>query len=125
MPLAAVRASPWRHRSWALAGAVCAALLVAAVAIPFVQQSVEADRIEARIEALRPQVELAEALRRRLTDQAASADVVAAEGARVGDALRALADVTDVLPDDTLPLRADFARPDADVQRAVGGGGAG
>ncbi len=99
--LAAPHASPWRQRSWAVAGAVCAALLLATIAIPFVQQSLQAGRVEARIEALRPQVDLAEALRRRLTDQAASADIVAAEGARVGDALRALSDVTDVLPDDT------------------------
>ena len=81
--------------------AVCAGLAIAAVAIPFIRQQVELDRLGDRIAELRPQVDVAEALRRRVANRAASADVVAAEAARVGSTLRMLAALTDLLPDDT------------------------
>ncbi len=88
-------------RALAVASVVFAALLVAAIATPFVRQELAFRQLDARIAELRPEVDVADALRRRLSDRAASADVVAAEGARVGDALRALAAITDVLPDNT------------------------
>ncbi len=90
-----------RPRGLALAAFACVALAVAAVAVPFIQQELASRRLDARIAALRPDVDAADALRSRFAQQAGSADVVAAEGARVGDALRVLADVTEVLPDDT------------------------
>jgi len=58
-------------------------------------------RIEARIAALRPQVDQAQALRQAIQSRAATIDVVQAERARVGDALGVLAALTIVLPDDT------------------------
>ena len=81
--------------------ALCAGLVVAAIAIPFVRQQAELDRLDARIAELRPQVDIAETLRRRVADRTASADVVAAEAARVGNTLGMLATLTDLLPDDT------------------------
>ena len=88
-------------RALALAGSAFALAALAAIATPFVRQELAAERVDAQIEALRPDTDLAEALRKRLNDRAASAGVVAAEAARVGDTLRILEAVTDVLPDDT------------------------
>ncbi|MDT7949963.1 MAG: PilN domain-containing protein [Acetobacteraceae bacterium] len=80
---------------------LCGAMAIAAAVLPFLRQQAKLDQLETQIAALRPQVDLAEGLRRRVADRAASADVVAAEATRVGDALRILATLTDLLPDDT------------------------
>ena len=94
------RAAP--RRPFLITGLVlCAALTVAAIAIPFARQQRQLDRLDARIVDLRPQVDGAETLRRRVADRAASTQIVAAEGARVGNALHILAVLTDLLPDDT------------------------
>ena len=94
------RAAPRRPLLIATA-ALCVALAVTAIAIPFVRQQSVLDRLDGAIADLRPQVDVAEALRRRVADRAASTEIVAAEGARVGDALHILAVLTDLLPDDT------------------------
>lgn len=94
-----VRPARWRAASLATAGAV---LAIAAAIIPFVTQSNANARIEARIAALRAQVDQVEALRRKIAGSAAGTDVFAEQRARVGDALGALATLTDVLPDDTV-----------------------
>ncbi len=94
------RAAP-RRPALTAGVAVCAGLALAAIALPFFRQQAELDRLSARIAELRPQVDSAETLRRRVADQAAGADVVAAEAARVGNTLRMLAVLTDLLPDDT------------------------
>lgn len=101
VPLSSHASAP--RGAWGLraAGALFALALAAAIATPFMRQERATSQIEARIETLRPDVDLAEGLRRRLTERAASADVVAAEAARVGNTLRILAAITDVLPDDT------------------------
>ena len=91
----------WRRRGLAVAGAACAVLAVAAVAVPFAVQSVRSADVERRIAALRPRADEAEALRRRILSSAAGTDVFAEQRARVGDALSTLATITDVLPDDT------------------------
>ena len=95
--------APARRGAWVLglAAAAFALAAAAAVATPFVRQELAARQVDARIEALRPEVDLAEGLRRRLNDRAASADIVAAEAGRVGDTLHTLEAITDVLPDDT------------------------
>jgi general secretion pathway protein L len=80
---------------------LCAALAVAAIALPFVLQSRAGQRIEARIAALRPAVDEAEALRRRIAARTAGIDVIAAERQRLGDTLAVLAALTNLLPDDT------------------------
>jgi general secretion pathway protein L len=81
--------------------ALCAVLAVAVVATPLLMRALAVSRMEARIDALKPAVAEAEALRRRITSAAGETDVLTAERARVGDALQALAAVTDSLPDDT------------------------
>jgi general secretion pathway protein L len=97
------RAQParWRRRGLALAGAVCAALAIAAVAVPFWVQSVRSAEIERQIAELRPKVEMAETLRRRILSSAAGTDVFAEQRGRVGDVLQMLATLTELLPDDT------------------------
>jgi general secretion pathway protein L len=82
-------------------GAV-AVLALAALAIPFVNQTQARNAIESRIAALQPQIAQAETLRRRIAAGSAGNDVIAAEHARAGDALQVLATVTDLLPDDTV-----------------------
>ena len=90
-----------QRRVVSAAATVCAGLALVAVALPFVTQSLALDAVDARIAALRPRVTLAEALRRRIAANTNGADVIAAESARLGDALQALAALTEILPDDT------------------------
>lgn len=68
---------------------------------PFVKQSLELAAVERRIRAIAPRVDLADALRKRVGDAEAGHDVLAMEQARLGDALQALAALTELLPDDT------------------------
>jgi general secretion pathway protein L len=101
VPLTGPRPAQRGSRALGVAAMLFAVALAAVVVTPFVRQEFESRRLDARIDKLRPDVDLAEAMRRRLTDRAASAGVMATEAARVGDTLRILAAVTDVLPDDT------------------------
>jgi general secretion pathway protein L len=91
----------WRRRGLVAAGATCAGLAIAAIALPFVLQSMELATAERHIEALQPKVAEAEALRRRMAEAKGGQDAFAAERARIGDALQAIATLTDILPDDT------------------------
>ncbi len=100
--LDAVRPGPWRRRGTAVLVALCAGLAVAAVVVPFWQQSRASDRIERQIAQYRPAVDRAEAVRRSMAAAAAGVDVVAAQRAKVGDPLAILATLTDILPDDTV-----------------------
>ena len=80
---------------------LCGVLLLALVAVPFVRQSLAIARVNAGIAALAPSVDEAAGLRRRLEARAAGGSVLAAARAQVGDPLRAIAAVTDALPDDS------------------------
>jgi len=91
-----------RRRLLAVAGGVVAVLAVAAIATPYVMQSLALGAVEARIAALQPRIAQVEELRRHIAAGSAGNDVIAAEHARIGDALQVLATVTDVLPDDTV-----------------------
>lgn len=91
----------WRRRGLFAAGTGCAALGIAAIALPFALQSMALADAERHIAALQPRVQEAEALRRRMAEAKGGQDAFAAERARVGDALQAIAALTDVLPDDT------------------------
>lgn len=91
----------WRRRGLAAAAAACVVLAVVAAGLPFVQQSLASGAVEALIAALRPQVDQADALRRRIAAVAGSNDVIALQRQRVGDALAVVAAVTEILPDDT------------------------
>jgi general secretion pathway protein L len=88
-----------RRVSW-LAYA-CAALALIALVLPFARQSIKLQAVDERIEALRPAVSLAEAMRRRLAADPSGLNVFAADRARSGDPLGTLATLTDILPDDT------------------------
>jgi general secretion pathway protein L len=81
--------------------AACSALLVALIAIPFVKQSMAMMRVETRIATLGPSVAEAARLRGSIEAQAAGGSVFAAAHAEVGDPLRAVAAVTDALPDNS------------------------
>jgi general secretion pathway protein L len=70
--------------------------------MPFITQSLARGSVEARIAALQPQIAQVEALRRRIAAGSAGQDVIAAERARIGDALQVLAAVTELMPDDTV-----------------------
>ena len=89
--------------SWSLlAACVLAGVLgLATAGLPFLRQHWAAEAIEARIAALQPAVTEADALRRRLLDQAAGSDAIAAEEVRLGEPLQALSALTELLPDDT------------------------
>jgi general secretion pathway protein L len=90
-----------RRRATAALAVVCAMLGVAVIVTPLLRQSLALDDVETRIAALRPRVDAADGLRRRIAAAQARIDVVAAQRARSGDALAALAALTDILPDDT------------------------
>jgi len=81
--------------------AACCALAVALVAIPFVKQSIAMMRVETRIATLGPSVAAAARLRGRIEARAAGGSVFATAREQVGDPLRAVAAVTDALPDDS------------------------
>jgi general secretion pathway protein L len=99
-----------RRGSVVVAGYACAGLSLIACGLPFVQQARALSAANAHIEALRPRVAAVEAMRRQVAANSGGADVMAAESARTGNALAALASVTQTLPDDTylteLTLRA-------------------
>jgi general secretion pathway protein L len=100
IPAASARGR-WRQRAAAVAAIGCAGLTLAAIVTPFATQAVQRAAVERRITAMAPTVQLAEALRKRIASANASRDVLAAERARLGDPLVALAALTDLLPDDT------------------------
>jgi general secretion pathway protein L len=91
-----------RRSAMLISGGLVAALGLAALATPFVTQSLARQTAEARITALEPQIAQVEALRRRIAAGSAGNDVIAAERARNGDALRVLAATTELLPNDTV-----------------------
>ncbi len=91
----------WERRILTAGISVCAILAVAAVVQPFIRQSLHLADVEARIAALRPRVDRAEATRRSIAAVAANGDVLTAEYARLGDTLQAIAAITELLPDDT------------------------
>jgi general secretion pathway protein L len=94
--------SPRRRAAPVVAGGVAVTLGLVALAMPFVTQSLARQAVEARIAALQPQIAQVDALRQRIAAGSAGNDVIAAERARNGDALQALAAATELLPDDTV-----------------------
>ena len=110
VPLQHHAASQGQRRRWSrLAFGICAVLLVAVVATPLVQNSRAIAAANARIDGLRPAIGKVEALRQRLAVDTDSSNILAAEFAKAGDPLQAIAALTDIIPDDawlaTLTLR--------------------
>lgn len=83
------------------AGIACAALLLIAVIMPFIRQSIEFGAAEARVASLQPQVDEVENLRKRIEGSTAGRDILATERQRLGNALKVLSETTQVIPDDT------------------------
>ncbi len=106
-----------RAEAYALGG--CGVLAAAAIALPFILQSIALSDLDARIEAVRPQVEAIEKLRKQIAGSAATGDVIVAARNQVGIAA-AIARAADrgaagrYLRDD-----ARSAPAQADRQRAV------
>jgi general secretion pathway protein L len=96
LPQAGASASAGRRVVAVLAG-TCAVLFILALALPFVRQSLALGDVEARIEALKPQIAEVEGLKGGLGGPGAGP--VALEAARVGNALAILAALTDAVPD--------------------------
>lgn len=94
------RASRWQPTAPRIA-LIGLALAVLAIAAPFLRQALALADLQSQIDALAPQVKQVEALRRQLAGGGQGGDVLAAERARLGDALKSLAVLTDALPDDT------------------------
>ncbi len=86
-----------RHGAWALA----LGLLVMALVAPFARQSAALAIADHRIEALRPEIREASALRSRILVSVSGSSVFADAGQRIADPLAVLATVTRSLPDDT------------------------
>jgi general secretion pathway protein L len=96
------RRSPRIRPQFAWGGAAC--LVLAVLAAPFIVQSFAAEAVDDQIATLRPRVAQVESLRRRLAARTVPPAVVEAERRRTGDALRALAGLTELLPDNTYLL---------------------
>jgi general secretion pathway protein L len=79
----------------------CAALALAAIVVPFARQEIALARVNSRIEALTPQVDAVQSLRRRVETAAGAGAAQAMEQAGTADALKVLASTTQILPDDT------------------------
>ncbi|WP_284944312.1 PilN domain-containing protein [Acidisoma cladoniae] len=103
--------------------ALCAVLLLALIGLPFLRQSIALGDVGARIAALRPTVAEAARLRRDIEAQAAGGSMLAAARQQVGDPLRAIAAVTNALPDDSwltdLTLQQRKLRIDGESRTAV------
>jgi general secretion pathway protein L len=79
----------------------CGVLLIALLAVPFIRQSVALADVETRTAALGPAIAEVARLRGGIEARSASGGILAAARAQVGDPLRAIAAVTDALPDDS------------------------
>jgi general secretion pathway protein L len=93
----------WRS---GLAACVVTAFLV--LAIPLLRQSLSLARVEDRIAALRPEMEQVDALRRRIAASTQGAGRIAQIRKRATEATIMLADLTDLLPDDTFLTSLSF-----------------
>ena len=104
------RATQLHARAVRATGGACVALAISVVALPLLQQSLARGRVEAQIEAMKPAVAKAEALRRAAVHPTAGAETVAAARAELGDVVRILAAVTTALPDDTFLISFSLNR---------------
>ncbi len=90
-----------RRQAVLLEALACVVLALAAAAQPLIRQSIALGEVDSRIAALQPRVAKVEALRRRLLSASSGADTIAREELRIGNPLRILASLTELLPDDT------------------------
>jgi general secretion pathway protein L len=83
------------------AAIICVVLALIAVSVPFVRQAIDFSRVNSKIAELQPTVDEADGLRRRIEGNTAGGDVLVEQRAKLGDVLKLLAAMTQVLPDDT------------------------
>jgi general secretion pathway protein L len=114
---------PARRIEAALA-ALCGGLALACLLIPLVRQQIELHRLATLQAALAPRLHAAETLRGQLDRARGGAATLAAEQAREGDALAALAAITTAVPDGSfltdLTLRHRIASLDGESPDAAG-----
>jgi general secretion pathway protein L len=91
----------WKHRTANTLAAACGVCAIVAVLLPFSQQWIVLDRVENRIATLQPQVMQVQAIRQRIAAERVGRDGIAQERAKLGNTLKVLSVVTDLLPDDT------------------------
>ena len=95
------QAQGWEHRTIRNGLAIaCAAMVLIAVASPFVRQSLAEAQLDRQIAALRPTIAQAEALRTRMLINTSGWSIVLAERNAAGEPLAVLASLTASLPDD-------------------------
>ncbi len=100
VPLAgAAAAAAGRQRARTMAAAAAFLMALWAISGPFIHQSLTFAALDDQIAALKPDLDLADRLRRRGTG--VGSDVISVERAKLGDVLVTLAKTTDILPDDT------------------------
>jgi general secretion pathway protein L len=85
-----------RNAAYGLAG-LAALVLIS----PFLRQSLDMAAVQGRLDAMQPRIHVVDQLRRRIAGAGAGGEAVVNETRRVGDALGALAAVTEILPDDS------------------------
>jgi general secretion pathway protein L len=90
-----------RARSLVVLGGATAALVVLAIAAPLLRQSLAIGKAEAAFEAARAEAGTAAKLRQEYDQLANTADFIAAERARAGSPLQAVAAATRLFPDNT------------------------
>lgn len=88
----------------------CAVLGIAAIVVPFLQQSIALDHTDQEIDALRPTVEAVDRLRRHAVDDRRQVEALAAQRVAFGDPLRMLAALTAAIPDDTWLSTLEFSQ---------------
>jgi general secretion pathway protein L len=79
----------------------CGALAITAVALPFILQAVAGADIESQIDTLRPQVALADGLRKKIVNHSTTSEAITAARVQTGAPLQSIALLTEALPDDT------------------------
>jgi general secretion pathway protein L len=89
---------------------LCVALAIAAIAVPFIQQSIALGRVDDQIDSLRPAVEAVERVRQRMANDRQQVEALAAQRTAFGDPLAMLAAVTAAIPDDTWLNSLEYSR---------------
>ena len=89
------------RRASRAAAMACGVLALIAAGLPIARPWWRLSAVEARIAALAPAIAEVEALRRQIVSRTGGADILAAESARLGSAVRAIATLTQALPDGT------------------------
>jgi general secretion pathway protein L len=99
--LGAGRHPAWRRQAIRISLFACVALMATLIVMPFLRQERMLEVVNARIAHAQPLAREASEIRQRLTEAAASGDVIAATQLEFGSTLGVWAALTEVLPDDT------------------------